>query len=182
MLQMVMVENLSMSLTKLEVMDINQLDAADWRTPSLNIKRLGATRIQGRGLPTQEMSGTLPPQGRGHIQKGNLPFAYRVRGPLGDQIHLQRSPLRRLWRPFGRPSTREQDSAPGYYWPTMGKDSKKFARKCDWCQHTVVVTRLPPEQLTSLTAPNPSGTRIGLLPVAKGQTKFTVVAIDYLTK
>ena len=74
----------------------------------------------------------------------------------------------------------------GYYWPTMLKDATKLIRKCKICQEHAKISHLPSEPLTSIISPWPFqqwGLDIlGPLPVGRGQCKFTIVEVDYLTK
>lgn len=41
----------------------------------------------------------------------------------------------------------------GYLWPTLSKDAKEFARKCDRCQRFGSIPRQPSESLTSVSSP-----------------------------
>ncbi|KAF8087328.1 hypothetical protein N665_0589s0009 [Sinapis alba] len=43
----------------------------------------------------------------------------------------------------------------GYYWPTMIKDCKKFARKCKKCQRQAPTIHQPMEVLSSISSPYP---------------------------
>ncbi|GAV81598.1 rve domain-containing protein [Cephalotus follicularis] len=74
----------------------------------------------------------------------------------------------------------------GYFWPTMHHDSIDLVRKCDKCQRNANISRRPPQPLTSIMAPWPFAQWgmdfIGPLPVATGQRKFLIVAVDYFTK
>ena len=75
---------------------------------------------------------------------------------------------------------------PGYYWPTMLKDATELVRKCKACQEHVKISHLPSEPLTSVTSPWPFqqwGLDIlGPLPIRRGQCKFIILAMDYVTK
>ncbi|GAV76793.1 rve domain-containing protein, partial [Cephalotus follicularis] len=74
----------------------------------------------------------------------------------------------------------------GYYWPTMHQDAIDLVRKCDKCQRNANISRRPSQPLTSITAPWPFAQWgmdfIGPLPMASGQRKFLIVAVDYFTK
>ena len=74
----------------------------------------------------------------------------------------------------------------GYFWPTMQVDTRELVKKCDKCQRFGNVQRLPVKRLTTIAFPWPFtqwGINIlGLLPQAKGQVKFLLVAIDYFIK
>ncbi|KAL5574153.1 hypothetical protein UlMin_023750 [Ulmus minor] len=74
----------------------------------------------------------------------------------------------------------------GYYWPTIQADSLAFVQKCDKCQRFSTIPHQPPEELTPVSSPWPFTKwgidLIGLLPTARGQLKYAVVAIDYYTK
>ena len=73
-----------------------------------------------------------------------------------------------------------------YYWPTIQADSLDFVRKCDKCQRFSAIPRQALENLTTVTSPWPFAEwgidLIGPLPIAQGQFKYDVVAIDYYTK
>ena len=74
----------------------------------------------------------------------------------------------------------------GYYWPTMHHDSIEYVRKCDRCQRYANIQRQPATELTPLSAPWPFAQWgmdiLGPFPVASGQRKFLLVAIDYFIK
>ena len=74
----------------------------------------------------------------------------------------------------------------GYYWLTILKDATNLVKKCKICQEHAKISGLPSEPLTSITSPWPFqqwGLDIlGPLPLGKGQCKFIIVAVDYLTK
>ncbi|RDX73388.1 Gypsy retrotransposon integrase-like protein 1, partial [Mucuna pruriens] len=74
----------------------------------------------------------------------------------------------------------------GYYWPTMRSDCMSFVKKCDKCQRFAEGHKAPPERLHSIMAPWPFhkwGIDIlGPFPIAPGQLKFLIVAVDYFTK
>ncbi|XP_074375117.1 uncharacterized protein LOC141716834 [Apium graveolens] len=68
----------------------------------------------------------------------------------------------------------------------MLADAKAYLKRCDRCQRHAPIVRQPPERLTSISTPIPFamwGTDIlGPFPMASGQRKFIVVAIDYFIK
>ncbi|KAK3030413.1 hypothetical protein RJ639_037542 [Escallonia herrerae] len=74
----------------------------------------------------------------------------------------------------------------GYYWPGMQKDTIKFARKCVRCQKFAPLTHTPAMPLSILTSPIPFAMWgmdiLGPFPMATGQRRFVIVAIDYFTK
>jgi len=74
----------------------------------------------------------------------------------------------------------------GYYWPTMKEDCSKYVKKCDKCQRFSNLHQAPPEYLSSVISPWPFfkwGVDIlGPFPLAQGQVKFLIVAVDYFTK
>ncbi|XP_074324003.1 uncharacterized protein LOC141660923 [Apium graveolens] len=74
----------------------------------------------------------------------------------------------------------------GFYWPTMLADTKAYMKKCDRCERHAPIVRQPPERLTSISTPIPfeiwGMDILGPFPVASGQRKFILVAIDYFTK
>ena len=74
----------------------------------------------------------------------------------------------------------------GFYWPNMLNEARNFTRKCERCQKHAPIVRQPPEMLTSINSPIPFAMWgmdiLGPFPIASGQRKFLVVAIDYFTK
>ncbi|XP_074360731.1 uncharacterized protein LOC141700974 [Apium graveolens] len=74
----------------------------------------------------------------------------------------------------------------GFYWPTMLADAKDSVKRCNRCQRHAPIVRQPPEKLTSISTPIPfkmwGMDILGPFPMASGQRKFIVVAIDYFTK
>ncbi|KAK3024790.1 hypothetical protein RJ639_043871 [Escallonia herrerae] len=74
----------------------------------------------------------------------------------------------------------------GYYWPTMQKDAIKFTRRCDQCQKFAPLSHTPVAPLTSIVSPIPFAVwgmdLLGPFPMASGQRRFVIVAIDYFTK
>ncbi|RDY13735.1 hypothetical protein CR513_01291, partial [Mucuna pruriens] len=74
----------------------------------------------------------------------------------------------------------------GYYWPTLKSDCMGFVKKCDKCQRFAEGDKAPPEMLHAITSPWPFckwGVDIlGPFPLAPGQIKFLIVAVDYFTK
>ncbi|XP_014522936.1 uncharacterized protein LOC106779357 [Vigna radiata var. radiata] len=74
----------------------------------------------------------------------------------------------------------------GFYWPTIEQDYKEFVQKCISCQSHGHDTRIPPSELMGIISPWPFaqwGMDIaGPLPLAKGQCKYLLVAINYFTK
>ncbi|KAK3001662.1 hypothetical protein RJ639_021658 [Escallonia herrerae] len=74
----------------------------------------------------------------------------------------------------------------GYYWPTMQKDAIEFTRRCDKCQKFAPLSHTPVAPLTSIVSPIPFAVwgmdLLGPFPIASGQRRFVIVAIDYFTK
>ncbi|RDY07185.1 Gypsy retrotransposon integrase-like protein 1, partial [Mucuna pruriens] len=74
----------------------------------------------------------------------------------------------------------------GYYWPTLKNDCMNFVKKCDKCQRFAEGHKAPPEKLHAMTSPWPFcrwGVDIlGPFPLAPGQVKILIVAVDYFTK
>ncbi|KAK3037300.1 hypothetical protein RJ639_032062 [Escallonia herrerae] len=73
-----------------------------------------------------------------------------------------------------------------YYWPTMMKDAIEFTRRCDKCQKFTPISHTPVAPLTLVVSPIPFSMwgmdLLGPFPMASGQRRFVVVAIDYFTK
>ncbi|RDX96318.1 Gypsy retrotransposon integrase-like protein 1, partial [Mucuna pruriens] len=74
----------------------------------------------------------------------------------------------------------------GYYWPTLRHDCMEYVKKYDKCQRFAEGHKVPSEHLHSITSPWPFyrwGVDIlGPFPMAPGQLKFLIVAVDYFTK
>ncbi|RDX88585.1 Pro-Pol polyprotein, partial [Mucuna pruriens] len=70
--------------------------------------------------------------------------------------------------------------------PTLRSDCMNYVKKCNKCQRFAEGHRAPPEHLYSITSPWPFckwGVDIlGPFPMALGQIKFLIVAVDYFTK
>ena len=73
-----------------------------------------------------------------------------------------------------------------YYWPTMAADANKQAKHCDRCQRHAPVSKLPPENLKSISSPCPfrkwGMNIVGKFPMAPGQKVFLLVVTDYFSK
>ncbi|XP_020202768.1 uncharacterized protein LOC109788451 [Cajanus cajan] len=74
----------------------------------------------------------------------------------------------------------------GYYWPTLKSDCAQFVKRCIQCQKHGNLIHASAEQLHSISSPWPFALwgmdLLGPFPIAKGQCKFLLVAIDYFTK
>ncbi|XP_010684609.1 uncharacterized protein LOC104899171 [Beta vulgaris subsp. vulgaris] len=74
----------------------------------------------------------------------------------------------------------------GYYWPTLKEDALLYAKKCDSCQRHGNIYQIPSNYLTLVLFPLPFA-KWGMdilrpFPIAAGQKKFVIVAVDYFTK
>nr|KYP56070.1 Gypsy retrotransposon integrase-like protein 1 [Cajanus cajan] len=74
----------------------------------------------------------------------------------------------------------------GYYWPTLKGDCAEFVKRCIPCQRHGNVIHASATELHSINSPWPFALWgidvLGPFPVAKGQVKFLLVAVDYFTK
>ncbi|KAK3031150.1 hypothetical protein RJ639_035148 [Escallonia herrerae] len=74
----------------------------------------------------------------------------------------------------------------GYYWPTMQRDAIEFTRRWDKCQKFAPISHTPVVPLTSIVSPIPFAVwgmdLLGPFPMASGQRRFVIVAIEYFTK
>ncbi|KAL0427217.1 UNVERIFIED_CONTAM: hypothetical protein Slati_2896500 [Sesamum latifolium] len=74
----------------------------------------------------------------------------------------------------------------GYFWPTMKQDARYLVNKCEKCQKHATLIHQPVEPLNVMLSPchfSQWGMDIVRpFPLATGQTKFLLVAIDYFTK
>nr|KYP76568.1 Pro-Pol polyprotein [Cajanus cajan] len=73
-----------------------------------------------------------------------------------------------------------------YYWPTLKGDCVKFVKKCVQCQKHGNLIHSSAAELHSINSPWPFALWgidvLGPFPVAKGQVKFLLVAVDSLKK
>nr|KYP33710.1 Transposon Ty3-I Gag-Pol polyprotein [Cajanus cajan] len=74
----------------------------------------------------------------------------------------------------------------GYYWATLKTDCMDYVKKCIQCQKHGNLIHASAEQLHSISSPWPFALWgmdiLGPFPLAKGQCKFLLVAVDYFTK
>ncbi|XP_020216847.1 uncharacterized protein LOC109800479 [Cajanus cajan] len=74
----------------------------------------------------------------------------------------------------------------GYYWPTLKGDCAEFVKKCVQCQRHGNLIHASAAELHSISSPWPFALWgidvLGPFPMAKGQVKFLLVAVDYFTK
>ncbi|KAL0462667.1 UNVERIFIED_CONTAM: hypothetical protein Slati_0154300 [Sesamum latifolium] len=74
----------------------------------------------------------------------------------------------------------------GYFWPTMKKDARYLVNKCEKYQKHATLIHQPAEPLNVMLSPCPFSQWcmdiVGPFPLAPGQKKFLLVAIDYFTK
>ncbi|RDY04814.1 Gypsy retrotransposon integrase-like protein 1, partial [Mucuna pruriens] len=74
----------------------------------------------------------------------------------------------------------------GYYWPSIKADCMAYVKRCDTCQRFADNHQAPAEQMHTVMSPWPFhkwGIDIlGPFPLAPGQLKFLMVAVDYFTK
>nr|XP_017239743.1 PREDICTED: uncharacterized protein K02A2.6-like [Daucus carota subsp. sativus] len=74
----------------------------------------------------------------------------------------------------------------GYYWPNIHQDAMEFVKKCKNCQLFSNVPRLSPVLPSSVLSPIPFAVWgidiMGPFPRAKGDLRYLLVSIDYMTK
>nr|KYP73029.1 Transposon Ty3-I Gag-Pol polyprotein [Cajanus cajan] len=74
----------------------------------------------------------------------------------------------------------------GYYWPTLREDCVKFVKHYVSCQRHGNLIHASAEELHGISSPWPFAMWgmdiLGPFPIAKGQCKFLLVAVDYFTK
>lgn len=74
----------------------------------------------------------------------------------------------------------------GYFWPTINHDAADHARRCDRCQRFGKIKWTPSTELTQIVNPWLFAIwgidLIGVLPIAKGEAKYAIVAINYFIK
>ncbi|RDY05097.1 Tf2-11, partial [Mucuna pruriens] len=73
-----------------------------------------------------------------------------------------------------------------YYWPSLRADCMDYVKKCDTCQRFANTHLAPAERMHAIASPWPFNKWgidiLGPFPLAPGQVKFLMVAIDYFTK
>lgn len=74
----------------------------------------------------------------------------------------------------------------GYFWPTIHSDAIEYVKKCKKCQMFSNVPRKSPTLPSSVLSPIPFAVWgidiMGPFPRAKGDLRYLLVAIDYMTK
>ncbi|KAL0312146.1 UNVERIFIED_CONTAM: hypothetical protein Sradi_5613900 [Sesamum radiatum] len=74
----------------------------------------------------------------------------------------------------------------GYFWPTIKQDAIRLVSKCERCQKHSSLIHQPAEPLTTMLSPclfmQWGIDIVRHFPLAAGQRKFLLVAIDYFTK
>ncbi|KAL0361476.1 UNVERIFIED_CONTAM: hypothetical protein Sradi_3832100 [Sesamum radiatum] len=74
----------------------------------------------------------------------------------------------------------------GYFWPIMKQDARYLVNKCKKCQKHATLIHQPAEPLNVMLSPCPFSQWgmdiVGPFPLAPGQKKFLLVAIDFFTK
>ncbi|XP_013704302.1 uncharacterized protein LOC106408015 [Brassica napus] len=72
------------------------------------------------------------------------------------------------------------------YWPTIAADAEQQAKHYDQCQRHAPVSKLPPENLKSISSPWPlrkwGMDIVGKFPMAPGQKVFLLIVTDYFSK
>nr|KYP59175.1 Retrovirus-related Pol polyprotein from transposon 17.6 [Cajanus cajan] len=98
----------------------------------------------------------------------------------------ERGTRRHLWNALRSEVNCQQTLRAGYYWPTMNTDCATFIKKCQPCQKYADLIQRPAEQLHCIPLAWLFATWgadiLGPFPVAKGQCKFLIVAMDLFTK
>ena len=74
----------------------------------------------------------------------------------------------------------------GHYWPTIIKDAVNYVKKGPKCQQHAYFHIAPIEELLTIMSPWPFSMwgidLVGPFPLALGQMKYLIVAIDYFTR
>nr|KYP52415.1 Pro-Pol polyprotein [Cajanus cajan] len=74
----------------------------------------------------------------------------------------------------------------GFFWPTLKSDCMQFVKRCLSCQRHGYLIHASAEELHNISSPWPFAMWgmdiLGPFPIAKGQCKFLLVAVDYFTK
>ncbi|KAL0420631.1 UNVERIFIED_CONTAM: Ribonuclease HI [Sesamum latifolium] len=159
---------------------------ADWRTPIVEWIEKGNLPIIG-GMPPDSKPALFVSSCKGDsLQKSYMhPLLRCVSQPEG--VHL----LREIHSGccgshIGAWMLADKALRVGYFWPTMKQDAKQLVSKCDKFQKHASLIHRPAETLTTMLSPCPFAQWgidiVGPFPLAPGQKKFLLVAIDYFTK
>ncbi|XP_048493207.1 uncharacterized protein LOC125493742 [Beta vulgaris subsp. vulgaris] len=74
----------------------------------------------------------------------------------------------------------------GYFWPTLKEDALLYVKRCDSCQKHGNIYQKSSNYSTLVLFPLPFAKWgmdiLGPFPIAAGQKKFVIVAVDYFTK
>ncbi|KAI3468832.1 hypothetical protein Pfo_025495 [Paulownia fortunei] len=74
----------------------------------------------------------------------------------------------------------------GYSWPSLKEDAQHLVRTCEKCQKHASLIHKPAEELKVMSSPCPFSKWgidiVGPFPLAIGQRKFLIVAVDYFNK
>ncbi|KAI3465894.1 hypothetical protein Pfo_022557 [Paulownia fortunei] len=74
----------------------------------------------------------------------------------------------------------------GYFWPSLKEDAQHLVRTCEKCQKHASLIHKPAEELKVMSSPCPFSKWgidiVGPFPLAIGQRKFLIVAVDYFSK
>ncbi|KAL0455621.1 UNVERIFIED_CONTAM: hypothetical protein Slati_0901300 [Sesamum latifolium] len=98
----------------------------------------------------------------------------------------QRNTRRILWIPCWDLDAGQQSTRVGLFWPTMKHDTRSLVNKCEKCQRHATLIHQPAEPLNVMLSSCPFSQWgvdiVGPFPLAPGQRRFLLVAIDYFTK
>jgi transposase InsO family protein len=74
----------------------------------------------------------------------------------------------------------------GYFWPFLKADAEKLVKSCEKCQKHAPLMHRPAEELMTMSSACPFAKwgidLVGPFPMASGQRKFLIVAVDYFSK
>ncbi|KAK3027189.1 hypothetical protein RJ639_042455 [Escallonia herrerae] len=127
----------------------------------------------------------ISPEGTLYKKSFSLPYLRCLR-PSESLYALQEVHEGICYQHLGGRTLAQKILRQGYYWPTMQKDAIEFTRRCDQCQKFAPLSHTPVAPLTSIVSPIPFAVwgmdLLGPFPMASGQRRFVIVAIDYFTK
>ncbi|KAL0410834.1 UNVERIFIED_CONTAM: hypothetical protein Slati_3673100 [Sesamum latifolium] len=165
----------------------SQLIVNDWRTPIIRWiderhlpgNRWETTKIKTRAIRFLTQGGTLYKKSFTHpllrclFQEEGLHVLKEIHdGCCGSHI--------RTW------TLANKALRAGYFWTIMKQDARYLVNKCEKCQKHATLIHQPVEPLNVMLSPCPFShwgiDIVGPFPIAPGQRKFLLVAIDYFTK
>ncbi|XP_042460740.1 uncharacterized protein LOC122044296 [Zingiber officinale] len=165
----------------------NAGEVIDWRAPIMSFLQRGA-------IPTSpEEARMIRRQAHSYAMIGDQLYKRSFSRPLLKYLNMEEADqaLREIHsgccgnHARGRTLARKVLLA-GYFWPTLQKDAQRLVNTCLSCQNYQNLTHRPTELLRTSTVSCPFDQwgmdSVGHFPMAIGQRRFLLVAVDYFSK